>query len=157
MKDIKFEIIIGCVLILLAFAFGRFTAPEKVVTETKIVEVEKKTEDKKTDKQKHKKITRTTVIKPDGTQIITEVITDDVESKTETTKTEESSKSSGTLKEVTKDKQKITVAALGGINYSGAPVPVYGGIISKPILGPIAVGVWGLTDKTFGASLGVSF
>jgi hypothetical protein len=32
---------------------------------------------------------------------------------------------------------------------------VYGASITKPVLGPVSIGVWALTNKTFGASVGV--
>jgi len=33
----------------------------------------------------------------------------------------------------------------------------YGALVTVPILGPIDLGVWGLTNKSFGLSIGVNF
>lgn len=75
----------------------------------------------------------------------------------------------GTFEKVIVDKSKIVTdektklnAARSKVNLSalvGTDLykPVYGGHISKELLGPISVGAWGLTNATFGVSIGVNF
>lgn len=138
-----------------AFASGRWLAPTKIKTEIKTVEVEKKTDNSKT--KINRDTTQVEITKPDGTKEIT--------TKThETTDTADSStsqtlKSSDQTKEVAKDGSKVTLSILAGapIRFSDIVQPIYGGIIMKPILGPITVGIWGLSNSTGGVSLGLSF
>ncbi len=78
----------------------------------------------------------------------------------------------GTKEEVTVDKSKITsedntklnvgrsklnLSALVGVQSSNLSSPVFGGHLSKEILGPISVGVWGLSSGAIGASMGLNF
>src|ERR1035437_826052 len=72
--DAKQIVLIGTVVLLAAFAVGRWSAPEKIKTVT--VTVEKKTDDKVVDIDNHKVTTITEVNKPDGTKTKTTVIAD---------------------------------------------------------------------------------
>ncbi len=156
----KTKIIIVTVGLATSFAFGRYSTPEKIKIETKIVEVEKKTDDKKIiDKEKkHVKTTVTEIDKPDGTKIITSVTTDDSTDDTKTTDiaTDDTTKNTDITKEVTKGSNKVTVAALGGIDFTNGHY-VFGASVSRPLLGPVTFGLFGLSDLTFGISLGLQF
>lgn len=53
---------------------------------------------------------------------------------------------------------RMNVSVLAGIDFSSAvPKPTYGVSINKEFIGPITVGVFGLTNGTIGASIGVNF
>lgn len=156
------KVLIGIGLCVLLFAAGRYSAPTRVITETKIVTVEKKVTDTKTktDIDQHKKTEIVTIRHPDGTVETHTIITDDrqIAKGTDTKTKEETSKSSDTKKEVVRSSDPVTIALLAGTKLPLGPLsqPVYGVCVSKPVLGPIAVGVWGMNDRTVGLSLGIS-
>ena len=134
-------IIVG-VLILLAAAAGRFLSPEKIVTKTVTVEVEKT--NTKQDS------TTIKVTKPDGT------ITETTTTKTETNTTTNSTNKTETI--VQGKKSSLNVSALAGINVTNpAGGIIFGGHISKQILGPVSIGVFGLSNGTAGLSVGLQF
>lgn len=145
---------------ILIFAFGRYSAPVKVKTVTKTVEVEKKTSqtDTEASRDKHKETTVTEIVRPDGTRETTTTTREDTEvHKTKSdTSTSEREKDTTASKEVTRETSRTTISAMYGLPVTGG-VPVYGASISKPLLGPIAVGVWGLTPGVIGASVGLGF
>jgi len=146
-------VIVAVVAILGAYAFGRWSAPEKVKIQT--VEVEKKTDDKQTKTDDKKITTITEVDKPDGTKTITTVITDAKETQVDDKKTDDTTKTES--KEIDRSSAKVTVSMLAGINVTNPGVPMYGISISKPILGPITVGMFGFQTGLIGASLGLTF
>ncbi len=149
MSDNK-QAVIGFILLLGAFAFGRWTVPTRTVIETKVVEVEKKQENKDIDREKHK--TTVTIERPDGSKETTVTETVGTHINTETSTDKETASES---KKTTEKAASVTVSGLAGL--SDFKTPVYGASITKPFLGPIAVGFWGLTNSTFGISLGLSF
>lgn len=134
------QVIGGVIIIVIAFCAGRFFAPEKIKVEVKTVEVEKVVT-----KVQHKKV----VIRQnkDGSKE-TVIITD--------TKSDEKSKgkSQTDTKEIVNGK-KLNVSALVGTTF---PLnPVFGVSANKEILGPVTAGAWGLSNGTFGLSLGLNF
>lgn len=147
----KTKIILIVLALLASYGFGRWSAPEKIKT----------TDTTKTDvnRDKHKKTTITETEKPDGTKEKKTTITED----TETTKKVDNEKTS----EITRASAKVTISALAGTGINlqpGGPTltPVFGLSMSKPILGPITVGVWGIGVYGFGggaagASVGLTF
>lgn len=156
------KIFIFGAIILVAFAAGRWLAPTKIKTETKIVEVEKKSEKSTTDtdRNKHKETKTVEIVRPDGTKETTTTTVEDTNTdrKTTTAKTEESKKAESQSREETRSSSRTSIAALSGVDTSQSLNPlVYGVSISKEVLGPISIGVWGLSNKTYGASVGVSF
>lgn len=149
----KEAIFIIAALIILSFAFGRYSAPEKIKIETKTVtvEIEKVKTDENTDNSK----TVTEIIRPDHT-IIKRTRYDKKTDKTTQTITEDR-KEVQESKEITKG-SKVTIAALGSLNLTHLTSGItYGASISKAILGPITLGLWGLTDSTIGVSCGLEF
>lgn len=159
----KTIIILSALALVTAFAFGRWSAPEKVKIETKTVEVEKKTEHTQsdTDRNRKRETTKTEVTRPDGTVEKTEKTVDTTETHKETDRKDVTSTETTTeaSKEVTAGTAKVTVAAMAGIDLApGTRPPVmYGAMVSKPILGPITVGVWYLTAPAIGATVGLTF
>jgi len=159
---VKTKIIISIIVVTTAFAAGRYMTPEKVKIETKIVEVNNKTTDKETGVKvsKRKTTTTKTVKRPDGTTETTVTVTDGVSKEKENKDKEVVTKEKETdsKKEVTSASDKVTISVLGGVSLT-KPGTVYGASISKPVLGPVAIGIWGLTgaESSCGASVGISF
>ena len=156
----KAKVGIAAVALLTAFAFGRVSAPVKVKTEVKTVEVEKKTDKVDTQRDKHQKTVITEVTKPDGTKEKTTTIIQDSSTDQKRTDSDSIAKTETQTKEVTRGSSPVTVSFLAGANLSTGPGPstlVYGGAITHPVLGPVTIGIWGFTNATFGASLGLSF
>lgn len=157
-------------LLVIAFAFGRYSAPAKVKIETvtKTVEVEKKTHDETTrvDQDRSKRTERETVelVRPDGSkETRTKVVETSETSRDRTTTVSDREKTTKTRdeetrKEVSKTTGTLNLSLLGGAKIGEWDVgPKYGAQISRNILGPITMGVWGFNDKTCGLSLGLNF
>lgn len=140
-------------LLIGTFALGRYTGPEKVRTETKIVEVEKKT--KKSETEKHKETEVVEITHPDGTKEKKTKIVEDANRKT--AEKDESKKSQDSSTEITRSGGKLYIQGLAGLDRFNIIAPIYGISISREILGPISVGGWGLSNGAFGVSLGLSF
>lgn len=148
------------VLILLCtFCAGRFSAPERIKIETKIVEVERKSEDTKkdVDKNKHKETKVVEVVKPDGSKETTTTTTEDSASNSskETSTNTETETASTTSKEVTRSSSKTILSAMYGIPFTGG-LPVYGGSVYREVIGPIGIGASYLTSGVVCVSLGLS-
>jgi hypothetical protein len=146
-------VIIALIALVGAFAVGRYSAPEKVVTKT--VEVEKKTEDKQVDSQDNKVTTITETDKPDGTKVKTTVIADKKDVQVDDKKTDDITKTE--TKEIDRGSSKVTISLLAGENVTSPGIPTYGLSITKPILGPLTVGVFGFQNGLIGASIGLTF
>lgn len=153
---LSYKIIIVIVGAAGAFAAGRWTLPEKIKTETKIVEVEKKTTEKSKNVQKRKKKITKTIVKSDGSKEITEEETEDTDTKTDVKKITEKEKDTEKSKEVVNSTSKITISALAGYDFTNTKV-VFGASITRPILGPLTFGIFGLTNLSFGGSIGLTF
>lgn len=145
--DLKYKIIIAVVALAVSFAVGRYTVPEKVKIETKVVQVEKQD----TDKDTHKKTIVTVVQKPNGEKDSTTTTTVDVVSKTDSIISDKSD----TTKQITKG-SSTTLSLLGGYNLNNN-TPTYGLSVTKPVLGPVTIGAFGLNNGTVGASVGLTF
>jgi len=157
----KTKIIITVVVIAGSFAAGRFTAPSKIVEETKTQVAETEKKDEKTNEQKHrdKKTVVVEVTKPDGTKerTITQTDITDTTKKSDTTDQAKINIDESTKKEVTFGNSKVSIMGLGVVNITNLSVPAYGVAISKPILGPLTVGVLGLSTGQVGVSVGLTF
>lgn len=158
----KSKIFLAVVALATSAAVGRWSAPEKIKEVVKTVEVEKKSDQtsSNTDRDRHKKTVITETIYPDGRKETKTVITDDIETKrqTDSKSEDEVAKNTDSEREVTKSGSRLSISALAGTKLSfDATPPVFGGMISKEVLGPISIGVWGLSNGTAGASIGLSF
>ena len=141
----QYEIIAA--LILTAFIIGRYSAPEKIVTETKTVTVE--VEKKDVEKEANQEKTVTEIKYPSGETVTRTKVRHDTVSLL---------KESNSDKVMTDDKK--TVENNAGTSFSVmAGVKdwslIYGISATKPILGPITLGIWGLSDASFGLQLGL--
>lgn len=167
-------VIAGVVLaIITAFAVGRWTAPSKTTsltqTNTQTDSKSKTDKDSKTDtnRDKHIETTTTEVTHPDGTKETTTKTVQDTgtEKKTEvvTHNDQDNSTSKSTLIEKSVDgtqKGKLHVSLLGAMNIAhglNLDSPDYGAAVSKDVLGPVSVGLFGLKSGILGASVGLSF
>lgn len=157
----KSKIILTIVCLTVSFAFGRYSAPTTVKTETKVVEVDKKKDTKtsETDINKHKETVVKEVTHPDGTkEVITTVTEDTVASRDTKEKSKETkSKDTDITKEVTRSSGRLNISVLAAIDTTQLSTPVYGLSVTRDVIGPISIGLFGFTNKTIGASLGLSF
>lgn len=156
--------IIGAVCVLaLTFAMGRYSVPTSVKEETKTAETDKKSENKNTDtdKDEHTKTIIVESVKPDGTKEKTTTITDDKvqDTKVSDITVADAIKTNDQVKEVTRGNSRLTISALAGakVSFSDPIVPAYGAMISKDLIGPINVGVFGFSNGFGGVSLGLTF
>lgn len=145
--NLKF-IAAGIAALAIAFAVGRYTTPAIVRIETKTVEVEKKVVD--TNKTVHK-VTETKENK-DGSKTTTVVEDSNTEKKEADSKTEV--ENSVTVK--SRDSRYV-LSVLGGYNGFDFTHPIIGGEASTSIIGPIRAGVFGLSNGTYGLSVGLDF
>lgn len=78
---------------------------------------------------------------------------------TETTITTDETKNINTASSVvTPVKKNYNISALAGMNFEAAiPRQVYGISISKEIIGPMTLGIYALTNRTIGVSIGIDF
>ena len=121
---------------------------------TKIETIASHEEDNtQTEKNEHK--VTTIEVTPDGihkTTITDDIKTDQMAKRTEVT-TKESKESSS--------KEKTQITALAGIDTAwstkGSTTPIiYGISLQRNIIGNISIGGWGMTNKSFGMSIGIS-
>jgi hypothetical protein len=149
--------ILASIGMLVAFAAGRWTGPEKIKTVVQTVTVEKKTDDQTKKEQDHKKYTVVETTTPNGTKTKTTTITDD-RGVTSTDKSTDNTDTTQTKsKEVDKSSSKLTLQVLAGLNITAPGTPTYGLSVSRNLLGPIVVGVFGMTNHTAGFSIGLTF
>lgn len=156
----KQKAIISTVVIATAFASGRYSVPEKVKIVTQTVTVAQKSDDLSINKDKktHRTVTKTTVVKPDGEKVSTIVATDDDQTNNHSDNKQVDLTSTSTSKdsEIVKGSDKVTISALGGYDFLHNQT-VFGGSITKPIFGPITLGIFGLSNGTAGLSCGLTF
>lgn len=159
--QIKYKILIITVSLTAAFAGGRLSTPVKIKTVIQTVEVEKKQSNTDTDsnQDKHKETVVKEVVKPDGEKETTTTTTEDttLHKNTNTSTTDQTDISQTQSKEIIKDSNsKVTISGLVGVNALNVSKGLdFGVSISKPILGPIAIGLFGLKSGTVGFSLGI--
>lgn len=143
----KTKIIIGTVVLLTAFAAGRYSVQKPAVTTI---------EDKHTDTEVHKdkdthKITTITK-EPDG-KTTTTIVED---SNTHTDK--DKSTDSHLDQKITPQKiSTLHLAAMAGTQLGHGLVPAYGLLVSKQVLGPITVGAFGFNNGLVGVTVGLDF
>lgn len=155
----KHGIVILSVVAIVAFATGRYTVPESTKVVTNTLQVEKVVEDKQSDTDKHKETRTTVVVRPDGTKETTTKTVEDTRKKTDDRQTDQTQVRIHSDSETIRGSSKVTVSFLAGapISLSGAVQPIFGGAASRTIIGPFSIGIWGLSNKTGGFSLGVTF
>lgn len=135
---------------LLVFAIGRYTkSPAKVSTQ--IVEQQKEKETEAKNIQTHKTVTETK--HPDGTDtIVTQIDQTTTDAKTEQIDT--------TIKATTSvtPVKTLNISVLGANDFHESVFkPTYGLSVTKPLIGPLTIGAFGLMNGVVGVSIGLDF
>jgi cytoskeletal protein RodZ len=144
---IKTKIIASLVVVLVAFASGRYSVSNPTVKTHETTQTDSET---KIDKNTHK----VTTITEDKTGKKVTTITEDTDTKAD--KTKDSVKTIDQT--VTPQKTgTVNISALAGFGLDSGIQPVYGLSVSKELIGPITVGAFGLTNRTLGISVGLNF
>lgn len=157
----KTKVIAYLVAALTIFAFGRWSAPEKIriEKETLKVDVEKTDTTTRIKVDENKRITEVEIVKPDGTVIKKKTV--DIGNSSETNNQNSTEKNKTELTKETKVVERngrITLSMIAGLEISNLKGPVaFGGHITKPIFGPITLGAFGLSNGMVGLSLGLQF
>lgn len=149
---VKYQYTAAAVLIVTAFAFGRYSvnAPTVKTTEN-ITTTDKTTEAKNT----HTKTTITEVKRPSGVDTKTTVI-DQVANDNTARQDQENLQVQQTVTPPKKD--TLNISLLGANDFSrGLLVPTYGLSVTKSVLGPITIGAFGLMNGVVGVSIGLNF
>lgn len=142
--------ILYAVCILAAFAAGRYSvqAPE-VHTSAGIKEEIK--QDANKDTQTHQ--TTVSVKTPDGTTKTTTTIDTTTKDKMDTA-IATTTKVDQTI--IPPKIETLNVSFMAGVDFS-RQATVYGASVNKQLLGPITIGLFGLTNSTVGLTVGMSF
>lgn len=147
----KTKVIIAIVGLAASFAFGRYSVNDPEV-KTSIKGKEDVT--KSVDKDTKKRSTTTVTESPDGSKSTTTVTEEETSERRDTAKSRETSIDQSSVPVV---RRTLNVSALVGVRAFDNLQPIYGASITKEVLGPITVGVWGLSSGTGGVSVGLSF
>lgn len=145
------KIILIIVAIIVSFAAGRYsTTVNETIDKTKTTD---KTADIDTSKNSHKVTNSVTLTKPDGTTEITTTTTID---STTQKKELDNSKSVTNTETTKKNSSAVNFSVLAGVDIKEFK-PFYGVILTKELIGPITIGVFGLTNGVVGVSAGLNF
>lgn len=159
-------------ILLLGFATGRWTSPSSIKTDKEQLSIDtttKKQDNKTTtdtDRDKKLKTTITETTNPDGTKTKTTEITEDTSTKRITKVDDKQSQTDTKVddkhesKEVEYKKPDLAVRGMVGTDVSSLSSglrPIFGGEVNKNIIGPVSGGVWGLSNRTCGVSVGLQF
>ena len=144
--------------LIVGLALGYFATPTKVVTKTEIKEVERKTDDTKTDNKKDKIFIKVETILPDGTRKIETKIVDKgtitIDSSSETDR----STDTVTEKTVERSHDALIIYGLGGVKLSDwQSGPEIGLGLQRRMLGPFWLGLYGTNKLSAGVTVGISF
>lgn len=137
--------LIGISAILVSFACGYYIKPDKVVTKTVTVEVVKTETDTKD------RTIVVEVINKDGSKTITTKKDIDTNVK-EMAKTNSNSQTLSV-----KRSSSLLVSVLGGVDITKPTGIIVGAHVSKQLLGPVHIGLFGLSSGVLGASVGLQF
>lgn len=168
---LKKVIITVAITLITGYAIGKYTTPTKVEIKKETVYVEKRIVDKDELKRielERNKTLRKIIIeitKPDGTKEKTTRYVEKtssnktIEEKTKTTEKTETEIKTTETKLVENSRTELSLSLLAGAqikDFSLTSTPIaYGGHLQKRILGPITLGVWGLSNLSCGFSLGL--
>lgn len=136
--------------ILVSFACGRYTVQAPEVKTSKNTEQDVKKEADK-DTQTHE--VSVEVKKPDGTIQVTTTTDTTTIAKVDTSVQTDTQFKQDVIPPKT---NTLNVSLLVGLDIT-RQAPVYGGSLTKQLLGPITIGAFGLTNGTVGGSIGLNF
>src|ERR1700688_2895301 len=141
----KTKVIISIVVVLTAFASGRFSATSPPSKTTETVKTDTKIND-----DKDTKTTTVTEKQPNGaekTTIVTETI-DKVTENQDQTKN---------IQTVVSKPSTLNISVLGANDFSRGILPTYGLSVSNQLIGPVRIGAFGLMNGVIGVSIGLDF
>lgn len=147
----KTKIVSVLVALIAAFSAGRWLSPERIVTKTVTIEVEKKQTNTEKDKDTHTVVVETR--KPDGTTEKTTTI--DTAAHTDTKTTDMTKTDTEMDKTVTYSESKTTILFTYGF-VLGSASPTYGGSVSRPVFGPLSLGVSGNSSGLVSVGIGLT-
>jgi hypothetical protein len=167
---------VACILAGTGYAFGRYSAPDRVVTKEHetvrtVTQVDTRAQEEvvalRSQLETLKRSThRVETVKPDGTRTVTtdtntERNRDTTSDKTthaeqQTVAQTETTREVTKTVEVTRERPQWRVGPLVGFDLR-TRTPVYGGIVERRILGPVSLGAVGLSNGTLGLSLTLEF
>jgi hypothetical protein len=140
-------LIVSIVSLLVGAAIGRYSVDTpKIVKTDQIVEQEKK------DTTTHTQ-TKTEEVKEPTGEVKTVTTTDTVtETKTADSKQEKDSAVTTPQKHGT-----LNLSALAGVRIDNPTIPLYGISVTKEFLGPVTIGLFGMSNGIVGVSIGLNF
>lgn len=147
----KTKVVVVIVALAVSFATGRYSVPKNTQDEIK----ESTTQTKDLEKDKHKKIVTVEVDSKDGGKQITTTTTEDTATKVDTTKDKITDKTESTET----GGSTLNISVLGALHpsfFGGDNNLVYGGAITKQLIGPLTLGVFGLSSGVVGVSFGLN-
>jgi len=156
--SIKTSAIVLAVAVAASFCVGRYSTPSKVVTKTQTVAAQ--TDDSVTNVADDKDETIDKTIEKDGT-IKEEIhITDKTDSTTTDQKTSTTTSNTETTKTNLNAEWNVSALAtpsrLDDVLINTGSM-AYGIHVQRRIIGPFSIGVFGLSNKVYGLSVGASF
>lgn len=138
------------IILIIGVGIGHYSRPDKVTETSKSVTTDDKTIVTKEDDKKKTVI----VEKPDGTTVT--IITDDDKKSTDVKddKTTDIEKT----KETINNSNSFNISLLAGEHDITNPLQpsIYGVSLNRRFVGPVTVGLWALSDKSAGFSIGLS-
>ena len=147
------NIIISVIIAVVIFLSGRYSAPVKIETVTKTVEVQTKHEVLNENKKEH--TTTVTTKKTDGSVVTTK--TQDISTGTQVTESERSMETTASITTRVTRESELNISLLSGVSKNSLTSPFYGVSLTKSIIEPLTVGAWYLGNGTMGVSLGIDF
>lgn len=147
----KTKIILVTLVIVISFAAGRYSSNvNETIDKTKTID---KTANIDTSKNSHKVTNSVTITKPDGsTETTTTTTTDNNTDKKEV----DSSKTVSNTEVVKKSAPLTNLSVIAAVDFQ-TKTPVYGGSVSRELIGPVTVGAFGLSNGIVGLSIGLNF
>jgi len=137
----KAKALIVALVFAIGLGVGRYSNDRPASETRKVVSDVQKEQDKVTEK-------KTTIVKEPTGKTVTTI----VEETHTVAKQETKTKSQDTIKA----SPQLQVSVLAGIDLKTG-LPTYGVAASKQFIGPITLGVFGLTNRTVGVSIGMTF
>lgn len=155
--NLKTKVITVIVYTAVVGASAYYLAPQKVKIVEKEVRVEVEKKDTKKDVKKHTDVVTVVIKTPDGTSTITTHKITDTGAVTEVKDNKASTDTVEKSKEVTKSSGTTNISVLAGVDITKPGGILYGVSVNRSILGPISIGLWGISNGTCGASVGLNF
>lgn len=154
--DAKHVLVVAAIVT--SFAFGRYTAPETIKYEKQKTQTVDTKTDSKSVRNRHRRVETTTTVKIDGSKVIRRIEIEGTISEKDTNSNATKRTDTTTKKEIVVSKQSTSVFALGAVSFSNGSNSIGWGLgISRPVIGPISIGVFGLSLGVAGASVGLTF